>query len=546
MVTGAFIPCMTACATGIAVALAAVPAAAFVKTCHQDVTRDALAGAAWPLGAQPPALAGDDLLLPNELAIDVAPGTTLWAMSALVGNNYNDGGPYNPSDVVAIAEYAARPDLQPWHCLRRPEDDGASGDAGALAACKAYVLDQIGTALGDGDAPDLAATEAVRLHLLFRGDIDVPLQRFGFHLGQATHALQDSFTHSFRSADERQVLTVLNWVDWVRGGSDYVEARDGFQHITALDKCGASDEGGTDRKAAAEQATAQLIAAVADDGGGRAGRLARAGAVLDAWLAIGGSCTAANHWCDAPEQKLAAGTGCAIAGGDARPGAGLAAAALALALAALARRARGRRTRAAIAAIALLALERAGAAQAAEAQEDPARGEHKGHLVSKATPEEQKELEWYPFGVIVEGGIANDNGGWDVGVGLRYDLTKRFTIGLGAQYNPWVSYETGRTTRGTTQAFGVGVFRLDVRDYLELRATLAAGASVLNFDTFAAKSGSVGPYFAISPLGIAIRMSGHLRLTVDPAEIAVAIPKTTGIPLAYRQHRFSVGVQRNF
>src|SRR3954471_22901341 len=99
--TRSFIPRMTACATWIAVGLAGAPAAAFVKTCHQDITREALAGAAWPLGAAPPGLAGDYALLVNELAIDVAPGTTFWALSALIGNHYNDGGPYNPNDVVA-------------------------------------------------------------------------------------------------------------------------------------------------------------------------------------------------------------------------------------------------------------------------------------------------------------------------------------------------------------------------------------------------------------------------------------------------------------
>jgi hypothetical protein len=41
-------------------------------------------------------------------------------------------------------------------------------------------------------------------------------------------------------------------------------------------------------------------------------------------------------------------------------------------------------------------------------------------------------------------------------------------------------------------------------------------------------------------------MGSHLRFIVDPAELAVPIPQTTGIPLIYRQHRFSVAVQANF
>jgi hypothetical protein len=65
--------------------------------------------------------------------------------------------------------------------------------------------------------------------LEFRGPADVPLQRYGFHTGNATHALEDGFSHAFRSADEHQVKTLLNWVDWVDG--PYAEARAGFQHL---------------------------------------------------------------------------------------------------------------------------------------------------------------------------------------------------------------------------------------------------------------------------------------------------------------------------
>ena len=100
--------------------------------------------------------------------------------------------------------------------------------------------------------------------------------------------------------------------------------------------------------------------------------------------------------------------------------------------------------------------------------------------------------------------------------------------------------------RGDANAAAVGVYRLDVRDYIELRATLAAGVSVLMFDTWAAKKGTMGPFFAISPLGVAIRMNSRLRLVIDPAELVFAVPQTAGIPLVYRQHRFAVAVQANF
>jgi hypothetical protein len=177
---------------------------------------------------------------------------------------------------------------------------------------------------------------------------------------------------------------------------------------------------------------------------------------------------------------------------------------------------------------------------------DGGRAEVKGGVIAKATTNEQQELAARRFGILAKGGIAIDKAGYDVGLGLRYDLGKRVTVGLDGEYNPWFSIETGKSVRGATNFYGVGIFRLDVRDYLEVRLTLSAGISILNFDTWAAKSGSVGPYFAVSPLGVAIRMGGHLRFIIDPAEIVIPIPQTTGIPLAYRQHRVSLALQANF
>jgi len=178
--------------------------------------------------------------------------------------------------------------------------------------------------------------------------------------------------------------------------------------------------------------------------------------------------------------------------------------------------------------------------------EGDARGEHKGGVVTKATEEQQRELASHPFGVVASTGLSIDNAGWDLAVGARYDLGPRFTVGANVEWSPWISIEERRTAAGTTNVYGVGIYRLDVRDYLELRLTLSAGASILMYDTFAARRGSIGPYFGLSPLGVAFRMGSHMRFIVDPAELTMAVPQTTGIPLVYREHRFSVAVQVNF
>lgn len=559
------IPALAQCTIALSVLAGAGSAHAFVKECHQGITTDVLDVGPWPLAAAPPKLSRPYLELKYELPMDVAPHVDdLWTLSALIGNQFNDGSSFDAKDIVALAEYAAKPDAQREHCLRHHADDGPQGDVSALAACKAYILEQIGIGLGDGDTPDMNAMEVVKVHLVFRGKADVPVARFAFHLGQATHALQDGFTHTFRSPDYRHVRTVLNWVDWLRGGDSYDAARDGFEHVIALDNCGGSDRG-HERRQAATQATAELAAAVASDEGGRAGRLARAGAVFDSWFQIDQICTAANRWCDAPEQKLVSRFACSLSEARA-PSAHDAAVEIGWgALLALMAVRRGRpRTRRRwlipLLSAALVFLGAGGGAAAADADDGQGRNappakkdeeakdleDRKDDLIQKAAPDEVKTLESYPFGVLAGGGFAIDKAGVNVGVGVRYDINKLFTVGGGVDFNPWISIETRRATKGTTNIFGVGVFRLDVRDYLELRLTLAMGASILMFDTWAARQGSIGPYFAISPLGIAIRMSGHLRLLVDPAELVICIPQTTGIPLVYRQHRFAVALQYNF
>jgi MYXO-CTERM domain-containing protein len=517
-----------------ALGLTSRPAHAFLKGCHQSITTEALRANTWPQGESPPATTADDVMMAHEFSVDVAPEVlNAWAMAVLVGNQYNDQGAADLKDVVAAANLSARPELQREHCLRGPDDDGATGTASALAAAKAFMLEQLALALGDADVPDLQAQETVRMHLVFRGPSDVPLNRYAFHMGRAIHAMQDSFPHTFRDhADRARVKTVLNWVDWVRGGTDYDESRDGFQHVNALDQCDPHNTDDVERVDAARQATKDLLAAVADDTGGRAGRLSRAAAAIDKWFVVVPGCTAANTWCDAPEVALSNSSGC-TAGGKAASGPLALIAFLAVALLVL------RRRRLALAVVLLSAMASPAfaaaplAAEATAVAETVEAGEKQAIIVNK------------PFGIAMKGAFAVDNGGWAVGGGLRYDLSKWFTIGAEAEYNPWISFETNRSTSGATNAYATGIFRINVRDSLELRISGSAGVSIINFETFAARKGTAGAYLAVSPLSVAIRLGTVVRLLLDPGELVLAAPQTRGIPLLYSQHRFTIGLQLN-
>src|SRR5687768_9346888 len=94
------------------------PAEAFIGACHHGLAKEAFVAAQWPLGAVSPPLTREQQPLTNEVAIDAPSDATFWTLSALVGNHYPDGGPFNPNDLISLAEYAARPEMQRAHCLR--------------------------------------------------------------------------------------------------------------------------------------------------------------------------------------------------------------------------------------------------------------------------------------------------------------------------------------------------------------------------------------------------------------------------------------------
>ncbi len=95
---------------------------------------------------------------------------------------------------------------------------------------------------------------------------------------------------------------------------------------------------------------------------------------------------------------------------------------------------------------------------------------------------------------------------------------------------------------GALNAYGTLVVVLRRLPRLDLRLTAHAGASVLLFDTAAASAGSVGPFAGASLLGVSVPVGRGVRLTIDPMEIALAVPQLSGVPLLYKQYRFMVGI----
>ena len=535
------------CASHVTAALALAgvlaltrPAAAFeIETsytsgCHEQITADAIASAGWPDGREPPAAGETDQRIMDDLPFALPSGDP-WTLALLIGVRHNDIGGSDPFDLPALSQIHDDPDRQSDHCLRRIEDDGEAGDATALAACRDFILAELALALGEGgsDEIDMSATVAVEVHLTFRGRTELELAAYPFHLGRAVHALEDSYTHTFREPDSEKVRTVLNWIEGNLEGGD--PARDGHPHVAALDGCGDGDEL---RVVPATGAAAELMAAVADPAGGKAGRLERAARVLELHTQQQPGCTVDNDWCDAPEASLST-SSCAVTGGSSRR-----LAALLFLLPLLRRRRAGL-------AVLLASLVAAGSARAQEQAPADPKDEAKppAAQTERALDREEKVIEQLPdvvertWGASLAAGGAFDRGAAMASAGLRWNPWDTVGLGLDLEYNPWFSISAGDMAPGVTSLYVPVIWRLKRFGTWELRTTAYAGATMMLFDLVGVDRGAIGPFVGWNPLGLALPLGPDFKLVVKPGDIAVAAPQVTGIPFYYHQYRFTVGVE---
>jgi hypothetical protein len=321
-----------------AMVVAVPPAAGFqigttvTARCHEAITDDARRTAGWPTLPRQPLTEADRRAIAD---LPFTPPTDLEdprALALLIGVRSNDLRDNAPTDLAALVHIHNDPADQPAHCIRRREDDGAAGDASALAACRGFILDELTRGGWFAPTVDEQAREPVAVFLAFRGRVELALPRAAYRLGRGLHALEDGFTHTLRDPADGRVRSVLNWIDLVDDG--YQPARDGLGHQGWIDDCTLTDDArvvqGVDL---ARAAAVEVLAALAlTEPAARRLAVERA---LDRALALEPGCDLANDYCAAVELREAA--GCCDGGGGA---AGPALLAVVAALA-LARRRRG-------------------------------------------------------------------------------------------------------------------------------------------------------------------------------------------------------------
>ncbi len=568
----------------VTLAMAAAPAWGFSihspqgsDACHEDITGEALrevrktvpeAGPIAPDRNERAMINDAPFTVPDDLA-EVG-GITL--MLAVRDNDLNGR---KPTDNFELVKHHGDPAKQQAHCLRAPDQDGPAGALAALESCKQFIREHFTAALdglGADGRVDPTRRMTARVVLSLRGGIDAEVPIAHWELGLALHALQDGFTHSLRETSTMRVTEVLNWVEFVEG--DLEPARDGPEHLGPLDQCNGPRPEQQARRAAAVAASTDVMKILFTPGRDRAARLAELDSVLARYFAHKDGCTADNEWCSATEFDVPDSSGCRAA--PARTRSPLHALGL-LGVALVILTWRRRRVLTAVVAAALIVGLAGGAARAEspDAPDDPttagddappapgepevipanpdreaaAEGREPGRDVETPAPAEIVKVRkdkrlGSKWGLYAAGAGSFDNPGFATVLGVRYRVKEKYSLGLDAEWNPWIGTSPVRTHAGSGSLYFTAIRRYPMTwDRVNLRTTAHLGASMLLFDMYGAEKYDVGPFVGLSLLGIDIDLGGSKRLVIDPADLVVPIPHVTGFPLYYPQYRFTIGIQ---
>ena len=536
--------------------------------CHESITAAALravrarfdtAPVIAPSRDEAAMIADVEFAPPGDFVHDLA------GMTLLLGARDNDLKGIDPLSSLDLFEVQADPETQNEHCNRGPDDDGDAGDQNALAACRAFIVNTATDALDGLDAAgrvDPTRRTAFKLFLAIRGEITPSLPLFYLKIGEAMHTLEDSFPHTYRTADGMKVTVVLNGIDL--HDHNYDEARDGPGHRGELDRCWDATDPIIHRNyELAIQATTELLAAALDSGLSREQKRQQFDAVTAKYLGYQPGCTFANQWCDPPEAHVTNSLATCNASGSRSPAPWSALVLVGLVvrrrrscrgsrspgrILRVLDRARSRSRRWAVA-ISCAVIVTAGFAAATRA-DDSAAPAAPSLPIEAAAPtlpaanaaDTQLGSRWGFAGSL---GGSIDRGGLVGSLGGRYrvDKDEDWLVGLDASWNPWITPSPREMYAGVATVAGTLIWRPLRFGRWRVRSTLHLGASMLLFDVYGAPMYSTGLYGAISPLGLEYDLGHGVRFVADPMEVALPVPLLAGPPLYYEQFRFVIGIQ---
>jgi hypothetical protein len=525
--------------------------------CHEKITTDALRAVRLELAtaAPLPANSNERALIDDLEFTPAGDMTDLGGATLLVGVRDND---LKGRDSMALSQLAlvhGDPSAQREHCLRNSHEEEPDGSANAVRDCRAFIVERIGEALAGLDAtstPDLADRTSLPLYLSLRHGVNASLPTYYVRIGQAIHAIEDSFTHTYRSPDEMQITVNLDWVDEANG--NLVEATDGPPHSTELDRCDDPDDLRQRRRELATEAATAVLRTTLDPNQTNDQKMAAVEVILDQYLSYSSGCTFDNNWCQAPEHQYGNGQFSCSMGGPGRRTSGWGWSAV-LALLALVLRGRWRHGKKAVIGMTVL-LVTGFLPSRVFAQPEPGvpvpdaaavAAEHKAPPPVTVPVKEPgpKDPSQVALGAYLGGAGSINNAAAAAALGARLRFSKHWTFGLDAEWNPWIAVNGASTVRaGVFNGYGTVIFRLPLAyEQFNLRTTANLGVSRLLIDLYGAPKGSTGIYAGLSPLGFEWKMSRMFFLIVNPLNFAMPTPQLKGVPFSYSQYRFTIGLE---
>src|SRR5205814_1568921 len=278
----------------------------FTASCHERITAQALRAARLTLemARTPPSTADEQALIDDLQFVPEADMKDLAGATLLIGVRDNDLKGNSQDDLSVLSAIHGNPDNQREHCLRGPDQKEPGGSAAVIADCRAFMRGRVLEAFDGLDArgrPDLTKRTSLGLHLSLRGHVDALLPTYYLRIGQAMHAVQDAFTHTYRTSDGMKITVVLNWLDSVNGS--LTESLDGPAHATKLDVCDDPDDLRTTRRKLATDASTALLIATMDPSKTQDQRMAVVDGMLDTYLSHSPGCTFDSDWCQAAERQ---------------------------------------------------------------------------------------------------------------------------------------------------------------------------------------------------------------------------------------------------
>lgn len=186
-----------------------------------------------------------------------------------------------------------RTEGQHAHSLRAPEEDYDEGNAQAVDGAREMIMELV--AEGQAYLFTSAAEQVIKVegYLDFYGRFDIEVWAPMYYVGQAAHALQDTFSHTLRSDADNlyKIVHVANYVEAI--GTHFDERRDGLAHSIAMDDCFRSDM--AELTDAAIEASIDFFIAVRQQYNGWDPHAIEH--VLDKWVTLKPGCSFEDHFC---------------------------------------------------------------------------------------------------------------------------------------------------------------------------------------------------------------------------------------------------------